>query len=63
MSENKQTVKQKRENDRFQSSFTAYLCGTAEVIIIDLFYGLEVDHTLQLGLVFVCGTENNAGLF
>lgn len=52
-----------RENDCLQSSFTAYLCGTAEVIIIDLFYCLEVDHTLQLGLMFVCGRENNVGLF
>lgn len=34
-----------------------YLRGTAEVIVIDLFYRLEVDHTLQLGLVFVCGEE------
>lgn len=32
-----------------------YLGGAAEVIVIDLFYRLEVDHTLQLGLVFVCG--------
>lgn len=38
-------------------SVSAYLCGTAEVIVIDLFYGLEVDHTLQLGLMFVCGKE------
>lgn len=43
----------------FQSSITAYLCGTAEVIVIDLFYCLEVDHTLQLGLMFVCGEEKN----
>lgn len=34
-----------------------YLGGAAEVIVIDLFYRLEVDHTLQLGLVFVCGEE------
>lgn len=52
-----------RENDCVQSSFTAYLRGTAEVIVIDLFYRLEVDHTLQLGLMFVCGRENNVGLF
>lgn len=31
-----------------------YLCCAAEVIVVDLFYGLEVDHTLQLGLVLVC---------
>lgn len=31
-----------------------YLCGAAEVIVVDLFYGLEVDHALQLGLVLVC---------
>lgn len=47
-------------------SVSAYLCGTAEVIVIDLFYGLEVDHTLQLGLMFVCGKEgrkeNNTSL-
>lgn len=36
-----------------------YLCGTAEVIIVDLFYGLEVDHTLQPGLVLVCQKEKN----
>lgn len=52
-----------RENGCLQSPFTAYLCGTAEVIVIDLFYCLEVDHTLQLGLMFVCGRENNVGLF
>lgn len=49
----------------FQSWDTAYLCGTAEVIVIDLFYCLEVDHTLQLDLMFVCGKENeneNVGL-
>lgn len=37
-----------------------YLCGAAEVIVVDLFYGLEVDHTLQLGLVFVCGRKADA---
>lgn len=55
--EDKQTEKQMRENECFQSPLTTYLCGTAEVIIIDLFYCLEVDHTLQLGLMFVCGRE------
>lgn len=41
--------------------FAAYLCGAAEVIVIDLFYRLEVDHTLQLGLMFVCGEEEEEG--
>lgn len=49
------------KTDCCQSSITAYLCGTAEVIIIDLFYCLEVDHTLQLGLMFVCGKEKQRG--
>ncbi len=49
------------KKDCCQSSITAYLCGTAEVIIIDLFYCLEVDHTLQLGLMFVCGKEKQRG--
>lgn len=40
-------------------SLVAYLCGAAEVIVIDLFYRLEVDHALQLGLMFVCRKENN----
>lgn len=31
----------------------AYLGGAAEVIVVDLLDRLEVDHTLQLGLVFV----------
>lgn len=52
----------KRENDDAGSWLKAYLCGTAEVIIIHLFYRLEVDHTLQLGLMFICGKENNASL-
>lgn len=43
------------EKSVFQGSVPAYLRGTAEMIVIDLFYRLEVDHTLQLGLMFVCG--------
>lgn len=39
-----------------------YLGGAAEVIVVHLLYRLEVDHTLQLGLVFVCGKENSAGM-
>lgn len=34
-----------------------YLCGAAQVIVVNLLYRLEVDHSLQLGLVFVCRTE------
>lgn len=34
-----------------------YLCGAAQVIVVNLLYSLEVDHSLQLGLVFVCRTE------
>lgn len=35
----------------------SYLGGTAQVIVVNLLYGLEVDHTLQFGLMFVCGEE------
>lgn len=49
---------------RGSSPLRPYLCGTAEVIVIDLFYRLEVDHSLQLGLVFVCGGRRRMrGLF
>lgn len=41
--------------------FAAYLCGAAEVIVIDLFYCLEVDYTLQFGLMFVCREEEEEG--
>lgn len=34
-----------------------YLSGAAQVIVVNLLYRLEVDHSLQLGLVFVCRTE------
>lgn len=34
-----------------------YLGGAAQVIVINFFYRLEVDHTLQLGLMFICGGE------
>lgn len=31
------------------------------MIVVDLFYRLEVDHTLQLGLMFVCREEEEEG--
>lgn len=40
-----------------------YLGGTAEVIVVDLFYGLEVDHALQLGLVFVWEEKQTFSFF
>ena len=45
-----------------QSPSTTNLSGAAEVIVVHLFYRLEVDHSLQLGLMFVCGREDNMGL-
>lgn len=53
-----ETVEKQRERERQEAA--GYLCGAAEVIVVDLFYGLEVDHTLQLGLVFVCGRKADA---
>lgn len=38
-----------------------YLCGAAQVVVVNLLDGLEVDDSLQLGLVFVCGTETSFG--
>lgn len=32
-----------------------YLGGAAQVVVVDLLDGLEVDDPFQLGLVFVCG--------
>lgn len=34
-----------------------YLGGAAQVVVVDLLDGLEVDDPLQLGLVFVCGDK------
>lgn len=53
----KQGDTKKQTEKEEKTSFAAYLCGTAEMIIIDLFYGLKVDYTLQLGLMFVCREE------
>lgn len=35
----------------------SYLCGTAQVIIVNLLDGLEVDDALQFALMFICGQE------
>lgn len=34
-----------------------YLCGTAQVIIVNLLNSLEVDDALQFALVFICEQE------
>lgn len=36
---------------------SSHLCSTAEVVIVNLFNGLEVDNTLQLCLMFICPRE------
>lgn len=35
-----------------------YLCGTAQVIIVNLLDSLEVDDALQFALMFICEREN-----
>lgn len=34
-----------------------YLCGTAQVIIVNLLNSLEVDDALQFALMFICEQE------
>ena len=41
----------------FPCSDVAYLGGAAEMVIVNLLYCLEVDDSLQFGLVFVCKGE------
>lgn len=36
-----------------------YLCGTAQVIIVNLLNSLEVDDALQFALMFICEQEKN----
>ena len=38
---------------------SSHLCSTAEVVIVNLFDGLEVDDTLQLGLMFICPRQES----
>lgn len=40
-------------NGEERSEEACHLCGAAEVVVINFLYGLEVNNTLQLGLVFV----------
>lgn len=54
--------KVKKKTRIWEKTPSAYLGGTAEVIVIDLFYGLKVDDTLQLGLMFVCREEKYISL-